>query len=150
MTGLKLLGAALLVLCAGHASAICKWKDAKGGTQYSDAPPPGIECMDTIRAQPPISSGTSPAAPKSYQEKDMEFRKRRVEKQEAEKKAEQEKANEDAKRKNCEAAQARVAGLSRGGRVARYDSNGQVYYLGDDDIARELDAARKQAEQLCK
>jgi len=149
-TGPKLLGAMLLMLCAGHASAICKWKDADGRTQYSDAPPPGGRCEGNIKVQPPISSGTAPAVPQSYQEKDMEFRKRRVEKQEAEKKVEQEKADAETKRKNCESAQNRVAGLARGGRIARYDANGQIYYLGDDDVARELADARKQAEQMCK
>ena len=147
----KLITAAMFLLFASHASAICKWKDANGRTQYSDAPPAGVQCEGTIKAQPPISSGAAkPATPQSYQEKDMEFRKRRLEKQEAEQKAEQEKQQVAAKQQNCEAAKNRVTGLTRGGRVARYDSNGQLYYLGDDDIARELAEARKQADQACK
>lgn len=151
MTISKFVTAAVFLLFASHASAICKWKDASGRTQYSDAPPPGVQCEGTIKAQPPISSGAAkPNTPQSYQEKDMEFRKRRLEKQEAEQKAEQEKQQEENKRLNCESAKNRVAGLSRGGRVARYDANGQIYYLGDDDIAKELAEARKQAEQACK
>lgn len=148
----RTLAAVALALVATHASAICKWKDANGRMQYSDAPPPGVQCEGTIKAQPPISTSTeAPAAgPKSYQEKEMEFRKRRVEKQEAEQKAEQEKQQQDAKRQNCEVAKNRVTGLSRGGRVSRYDANGQLYYLGDADIERELAEARKQAEQACK
>jgi len=151
MTVPKIAAAALLLLFAGHASAICKWKDADGRTHYTDAPPPGVKCEGTIKTQPPISTGTAtPAAPQSYQEKDMEFRKRRLEKQEAEQKAEQEKQQAEAKRQNCESAKSRVAGLSAGGRVGRYDAKGQIYYLGDDDIARELAEARKQADQACK
>jgi len=145
------IAAALLCLSASHAFAICKWKDASGRTQYSDAPPPGVQCEGTIKAPPPMNStGAKPAAPQSYQEKEMEFRKRRVEKQEAEKKAEQEKQAAEAKAQNCEAAKSRVAGLSRGGRVGRYDANGQLYYLSDEQIAKELADAQKQAEQICK
>jgi hypothetical protein len=146
----KLITASMFLLFASHAAAICKWKDADGRTQYADAPPPGIRCDGTINAPPPSAAGTARAAPPSYQEKEMEFRKRRVEKQEAEKKAGQEKDRADAKRENCEAAKNRVTGLSRGGRVSRYDANGQLYYLGDDDIARELAEAQKQADQACK
>ncbi len=80
----------------------------------------------------------------------MEFRKRRVEKQEADKKAQEEKQNADAKRLNCESARNRVAGLSTGGRVARFDANGQRYYLGDDELAKELADAKKQADEVCK
>lgn len=144
------IAAALLCLHASQAFAICKWKDANGRTQYSDAPPAGVQCEGTIKAPPPISSGPTAAAPKSYQEKEMEFRKRRVEKQEAEQKAEQEKQAVEAKKQNCEAAKSRVAGLSRGGRVGRYDANGQLFYLSDEQIARELADAQKQADQICK
>lgn len=149
----NILAAVLLMLFASHASAICKWKDANGRVQYADAPPPGVQCEGTIKAQPPIS-GAAPAntkaAPPSYQEKEMEFRKRRVEQEEAAKKAEKEKQQDDLKRQNCQAAKNQVMGLSRGGRVSRYDANGQLYYLSDNDIARELAEARKQEEQLCK
>lgn len=144
------IAAALLCLSASHAFAICKWKDANGRTQYSDAPPAGVQCEGTIKAPPPMNSGAAPAAPQSYQEKEMEFRKRRVEKQEAEKKADQEKQAADAKQQNCEAAKNRVLGLQRGGRVGRYDANGQIYYLSDEQIAKELSDAQKQADQICK
>jgi hypothetical protein len=144
------IAAALLCLSASHAFAICKWKDANGRTQYSDAPPAGVQCEGTIKAPPPMNSGGAPAAPQTYQEKEMEFRKRRVEKQEAEKKADQEKQAADAKQQNCEAAKNRVLGLQRGGRVGRYDANGQIYYLSDEQIAKELSDAQKQADQICK
>lgn len=145
------IAAALLCLSASHAFAICKWKDANGRTQYSDAPPAGVQCEGTIKAPPPVNSGNAKPAPaQSYQEKEMEFRKRRVEKQEAEQKAEKEKQAADARMQNCEAAKSRVMGLSRGGRVGRYDANGQLYYLSDEQIAKELADAQKQADQICK
>lgn len=148
---------AVLALSAGVASAeICRWKDANGRTQYSDSPPPGAKCEGTIRATPSTSAPAAPAGgeaavgPKSYQEKEMEFRKRRLDKQEAEKKAQQEKDQLAAKKAACDSARSRVAGLQRGGRVAKYDANGQIMFLEEADIAKELADAQRTADQSCR
>jgi hypothetical protein len=147
---------AVLALSAGVASAdICRWKDANGRTQYSDSPPPGAKCEGTVRA-PATAPAAAPAGagetatPKTYQEKEMEFRKRRLDKQEAEKKAQQEKEQVAAKKATCDSARSRVAGLQHGGRVAKYDANGQIIFLDEADIAREIADARRTAEQACR
>lgn len=132
---------------------ICRWKDASGRTQYSDTPPPGVKCIGTVRPLPSTAAPAGPgaaAAPKSYQEREMDFRKRRLDKLEAEQKAKQEKEQADAKKAVCENARARVMGLQRGGRVARYDSSGQINYLDDEAIARELADAQKLADEACR
>jgi hypothetical protein len=144
---------AVLALSAGVSSAeICRWKDANGRTQYSDNPPPGAKCEGTIRKSTaaPAGGGDAGAGPKSYQEKEMDFRKRRLDKQEAEKKAQQEKEQQAAKKATCDSARSRVAGLQHGGRVAKYDANGQIMFLDDADIARELADAQRTAEQACR
>lgn len=144
------LAASFAALPAG--AEICRWKDASGRTQYSDAPPPGVKCVGTVRPLPATGTpGTaSGAAPKSYQEREMDFRKRRLDKLEAEQKAKQEKEQAEAKKAFCENARARVTGLQRGGRVARYDSSGQITYLDDEAIARELADAQKLADEACR
>ena len=147
-------GLAAAALCiALPASAICKWKDENGRVQYSDNPPPGVRCDGTVSVPPPVSSG-SPAAARpqslSPQEQEMEFRKRRLEREEADKKAQKEREVSDAKRQNCEAARAQAAGLTSGGRVVRYDANGQRMFLSDEEIAAELARAQKQVDQYCK
>lgn len=133
---------------APQALAICKWTDANGRVQYANKPPQGVRCESTISAPPPVSSSAAPA-PRSIQEQEMEFRKRRLERGEAERKAERELEAGEAKRKACEEARARAAGLATGGRMARYDANGERRFLSDEEIAAELAAARKQAEALC-
>ena len=130
---------------------ICRWKDANGRTQYSDAPPPGVQCIGTVKpgGAPSGAAGTA-AAPKSIQEREMDFRKRRLDKLEAEQKAKQDKEQSDAKRAMCENARARVMGLQRGGRVARYDSSGQIQYLDEEAIAKEVADAQRMADEACK
>lgn len=148
---------AVLALSAGASSAeICRWKDANGRTQYSDIPPPGVKCEGRISRPPstpaasPAVGGDAAAGPKSYQEKEMEFRKRRLDQQEAQKKAQQEKEQLAAKKATCESARNRVAGLQFGGRVAKYDSKGEIMFLDEADIARELAEAQRTAEQACR
>ena len=145
---------AIIALSAGSASAeICRFKDANGRTQYSDNPPPGAKCESTIKAAPaaPAAGGDAAAAgPKSYQEREMEFRKRRLDKQDAEKKAQQDKDQQAAKKAICESARSRVMGLQRGGRVAKYDAAGQLMFLDDTEIARDLADAQRAADQACK
>lgn len=80
----------------------------------------------------------------------MDFRKRRLDKLEAEQKAKQDKEQADAKRAMCENARARVMGLQRGGRVARYDSSGQIQYLDEEAIAKEVADAQRMADEACK
>lgn len=141
------------VFAAPAGAEICRWKDAAGRTQYSDSPPPGVKCEGTVRKPPPAAAGAAgggAAAPQSYQEKEMEFRKRRQEKIDAELKAQQEKEKDSVKRTNCENAKARLAGLQRGGRITRYDASGQISYLSDEEIAKETADARKVVDQACK
>jgi hypothetical protein len=148
-----------LTITATAEAQICRWKDASGKVHYADSPPPGVQCEGTVKAPRPAAGAPAAAAPgpgaaaggpKSYQEKEMEFRKRRQEKQEAEQKAQQEKENAQQAKANCENARNRVAGLQRGGRVARYDASGQINYLGDEDIARELADAQRAVKDACK
>lgn len=141
------------LMTATPALAICKWKDANGRTQYADQPPPGVQCSGTIKAPPPSPApvaGDAPATPLNTQEKDMEFRKRRLDREEADKKAELDRAQADVRKQNCESSSNRLNGLQGGGRVVRYDANGQRFFLSDEEVEKEIADARKQTAQWCK
>lgn len=151
------LQAAIAVLALGTAlpaGAICKWKDAQGRVQYSDHPPAGVRCEGTVNVPPPAPSAPAGAAAapqaRTVQEQEMEFRKRRLEREEAEKRQLKEKEVADARQANCETARAQVAGLTTGGRVVRYDANGQRMFLSDEEIASELAKARRSVDQFCR
>ena len=67
-------------------ATLYKWQDDHGVTHYSETPPSDRKAKAiSLQPAPPISSGENPPATKSWQEKDIEFRKRRAERQEAEK-----------------------------------------------------------------
>lgn len=159
MTVFRLLVGTLVAfsVAAPASAAICRWKDQNGKTQYSDAPPPGVQCLGTVRAPKPATSaapapGTAgnSSAGKSTQELDMEFRKRRNDKLEAEKKAALEKEQAEMKRVACDNARTRLAGLQRGGRVAKYDASGQLVYLDEEQIAREMADVKRAEAEACK
>lgn len=158
----SLLAVGLALSCIGMTAqaAICRWKDASGRVQYADSPPPGVTCEGQIKTPkaappPPAPAGkeeakADPAGKKSYQELDVEFRKRRTDRQEAEKKAQQEREAAQQKKAACDSARSRVAGLQSGGRVAQYDATGQLNYLGEEDIKRELAEAQRAVSEACK
>jgi len=81
---------------------------------------------------------------------EMDFRKRRVEQEDARKK-EQEKLTEAKGREdNCRSSRAQLAGLEAGGRQARMDDKGERYYLDDAQTASEIEKARKSVQDWCK
>ncbi|MCU0870199.1 MAG: DUF4124 domain-containing protein [Burkholderiales bacterium] len=166
------LAAVLLAAATAADAQICRWKDASG-VHYGDKPPPGVKCDRSVAgataapsaaAPAPVDAGDADAAakdgepkppgskpaPKTAKDLDAEFRKRRLEKQEAEKRAAADRAQEALKRENCESSKARVNGLKNGGRVTRYTAAGEAYYLSDDQIAEELAAAQRNVDLSCK
>jgi hypothetical protein len=147
--------AVLLLTSFGAQAEICRWKDSQGRTQYSDSPPPGVTCIGQLKVPKPApspapASGDASKSAKSVQELDMEFKKRRQDKQEAERKAQQERDEATQKKSACDAARSRLAGLKAGGRIARYDASGQMVYLGDEDIKREAAEAERTVKDLCR
>ncbi|MBI1396023.1 MAG: DUF4124 domain-containing protein [Betaproteobacteria bacterium] len=147
-----LLFGALLCFTATATAGICRWKDASGQVHYSDTAPPGIQCEGTVHApaQPAPAASPDSGKRKSYQELDMEFRKRRLDKLEEEKKKEEQRERAEQMKAACDTARSRVAGLQAGGRVAKYDANGEIHYLDDNEIAKELAAAQQAVKDACK
>jgi hypothetical protein len=155
-----LLAVCGLLLATPAASQTYKWTDKDGKVHYSDQPPPPeakqsatVKTRKPAPATPPAADGAPPAsasAPKTYEEQDADFKKRRVEA--AEKQAADAKAAEEVamKKRNCEQAQAQVATLQNGGRLTRSTASGEREYLGDEEIARELERAKQLANAWCK
>jgi uncharacterized protein DUF4124 len=135
-----------------------KWTDAQGNVHYSDQPPPpDVKQPLTVKPRSPAAptaapgaAGTPAAAPKSVAEQNAEFNRRRVEAAEreaAEKKAAQEAAE---KKKNCDQAKAQLARIQKGGRITRYNENGETVYLNDAEIEQENVRAQQVADSWCK
>ena len=168
MSGFSINTALLAFVCAcvlalPALGELYKWTDAEGKVHYSDQPPPPNVKLPAAakprrQAAPtrapdaagtPDSAGTPAAAPKSVAEQDAEFNRRRVEaaeKEAAEKKVAAEAAE---KKKNCEQAKNRLAGLQSGARVSRYNEKGEIVYVDEAEIAQETARAKQVADSWC-
>jgi len=158
----------LLCMVAAPVSAdMYKWTDEDGKMHYSDQPPPNaITKSETIKAAkpqanaapPPASPGAPPGVagqpgavpPKSPNDQEMEFRKRRLQQAELEAKAQKDAQAAEEKKRNCQRATEQVQAYERGGRITRYGPNGEQLYLSDGEIQSELNNARKAADSWCK
>ncbi len=142
-------------LAAPAAFAQWKWKDASGGTQYGDSPPPGVQAT-RLRPLPGTASGTasgSPpaaAAPMSMAEQEQAFRRRQMEAQEAEKKQLAESQRAEQMRERCIQARGYLAGLENGGRVVRFNEAGERQYLDDAQVEEAKARARQAVAEACR
>ena len=146
--------AAMLVanVCAGQ---ILECVDAKGGKEYAQTCPPGTVKETKLMkggtgASSPSTGASSPAA-KSLAERNLEFRKRIMERQEAEAKAEKTAAEAKDAERNCNSARSQLRALQEGQRIARVDPNtGNRSYLPDEDRPAEIANAQKAVDGWCK
>jgi len=154
IAGVTLIFAFAAALAAPTAFAQWKWKDASGGTQYGDSPPPGVQAT-RLRplpgASPGTASGSPPAAaPMSMAEQEQAFRRRQMEAQEAEKKQLADAQRAEQMRERCIQARGYLAGLENGGRVVRFNEAGERQYLEDAQIDEAKARARQTVAEACR
>lgn len=138
---------------------VYKWKDAQGRTVISDTPQPGAG------KQAPVASGnaaanaasntdeaspSSNAAPKTWAEKDLEFRQRQQQNKENAEKAAKEKADADQRKENCQRAQSQLRVMESGQRISRMGADGERQYLDDQQRQQEVERARQSIQDSCK
>lgn len=157
---------------AGGAAAQWAWKEDNGRVVYSDRPPPAnirptqIIRQPNVAAPAPAPQAGSPgsatgegekqaaapaatAAPKSIAERDMEFRKRQLERADSERKAQEEQQKSAAKAADCERSRGYLRSLEDGMRISRTDASGNREILDDAQRAAEIERTRKMIQQLC-
>lgn len=146
---------ALLVMLSlpfAAAAEMYRWVDSQGKVHYSDSPPPaGAKSSKTIDTPPPAAppAGAS-AKPKSWQEKEMDFRQRQSAEAEAQAKKQKEEAQAKEKQQNCENARRNLATFESGARVATTNEKGERVIMDDAARASAMAEARKAVETWCK
>jgi len=147
--------AALLVASAAAAPAVhaqinkCLDKTGKVVAYGNDCPPGTRAASTGIRNAPSAPAASS--SEKSLAERDAEFRKRQIERQEAQSKEQKKLADEETRRQSCESARSYLKGLQSGVRMARTDPDtGERVYLDDAARAKETIAAQRAMEANCK
>jgi hypothetical protein len=138
---------AALAFSAAAAAQQYKWVDETGKVRYGDTPPPGVK---TIRLKaPPAAAAKDPASKDQALTPEAAFRQRQQERREREEKVAKERAAADAKRQNCEGAQANLRQLQSGQRIATMNAAGERAFLDDDQRARQTERAQKAVSESC-
>ena len=149
---IRIIGMVLLLLSGSAYGQLMKCVDKAGKVEYTNSGcPAGTKPVQTdIKSVP---SGTAPAAApeKSLAERDAEFRKRHVEKQESAAKDEKKVAEDQQRLRACNDARAYLKNLQAGNRLVKVDPNtGERSYLQDDGYASEMAAAQQSVDANCK
>ena len=142
--------AALLLLALNAYAGLNKWVDADGKVHYSDTPPPEVttETVPDFNGKGQADAPTG-STPKSYIERDAEWKKSRQEKADAAKKQAEKDKQTEAKKNNCAAARENARVLQDSPRVTTYDENGERVFLDDAARAQRLEQARKAISENC-
>lgn len=147
-----LMGFAAMLLAQAATGQVMECVDAKGNKTIAQFCPPGTVKENKLMKGGTGSSGSG-AAPsgKSLAERDAEFRKRGLERQESDAKAEKERADVKEAERNCENARAQLRQLQEGLRISRIDPNtGERSFLEDKDRPAEIDRAQKSIDSWCR
>lgn len=150
---------ALMVLSAGaYAAQINKCLDSSGKVVgYGDCPPGTRSETSTVKSAPapapaPSKGEAAPAAgPKTAAEKDADFRKRQMEKQEADAKDAKKAAAAEQNKQACEESRAYLTSLKSGNRIQKTDpKTGERIYLQDNEYAGEIARTEQKIKNWCR
>jgi hypothetical protein len=140
----------VLTLLPGLATAqINKCLDARGkAVAYATECPPGTRSEQTSIKNNP---GQAAPAAKSLAEREADFKKRQVEKQEADAKASKSGAEVAQRKQACADTQAYLKNLQEGQRIRTRDAKtGEQRYLADAEYAKEIANTQQTLSKNCK
>ncbi len=144
-----ILAITLSLLCASSgsfAAKVYKWTDSNGNIHYGERPPTTQAKEVELHNLHPSGSGTPATPPQDINKLLDTLSKERKEKAEKSAAAEKERKHRE---KNCNAAKRNAAGYQIGGRIYEIDENGERRFLGDSEIDKKLEEARKEVEKWC-
>jgi hypothetical protein len=126
-------------------------KEQATGIRSGSAPPSTPSDGEQAQKGKPEGQKDKPDAQKSLAERDAEFRKRRIEMQEAEAKNAKKTAEDEQRKRACDDARAYLKNLEARNRVVKFDpKTGERVYLEEAQYASETAAAQRSIEANCK
>lgn len=146
---------AAILLCAVSSLALSQmyqWVDEKGVTHFDDTPPPTsrkAKALD-IPTSPPSDAKTGAPAASSFEEKERQFRVRRLQRLETEEKQEiAARLTATAKAQRCAAAKHNLQILNTPGPVFVIDDNAQAVSVPTDARNELIKISNKAIELFC-
>lgn len=138
---------AVAAALAPFASAeLYKYIDANGKTVYTDQPPVTVDSKQ-VKVQQSSPVGTPE---KSAVEREKDLEKLRSKSREEAKKTEVAEKNAQINQERCNQATARYNSLAQGGRISKFNQQGDREMMGDDEIEAEKQKAQVQMQEACK
>jgi Domain of unknown function (DUF4124) len=142
-----------LFACSVAMADVYKWVDKDGKTQYSDQPPIGGDATKMKRKSidaPSIAApaSTSPARPApTAADQELEFRKRKAEKEETEKKQLTEAENAKKNKEYCNGLKGDLRSHTDGTPLFRHNEKGERVFL---DVKEHAKSKRDLEERIAK
>ena len=131
----------MLALLVPASAQVYKWVDEEGKTHYGERPPQRKTAKEVEQRLANPGAPPGKAAAPDWKEKELEFRGRRIEAEQAETKRRQQ---ETANRQACNQARDHVAQMKTARRMYRLNEKGERVYQS----AEEHQAAIAQLERL--
>jgi hypothetical protein len=130
------------------AAALYKWVDEKGVTHYSEQPPPDRKATRLELPSEPSAPGSG--SPENWKQREIEFRKRHIEKEQADEKQKAASERNDAMRKQvCLRARRQLDLLGAGRPLYHVNERGERVYMDDAERAAETKKWSREAEAAC-
>ena len=137
----------LWALSIPASAQVYKWVDEQGRTHYGERPPQNAKAQEVKQRLANPGPAAGKPAPSSWKEKDLEFRGRRIQAEQAESK---QKQQETAALQACNQARDTLAQTKTARRMYRLDENGQRVYQDEEQRQASIVLMERRVEQLCR
>lgn len=136
----------LWALVIPASAQVYKWVDEKGSTHYGEHPPQGAKAQEVEQHLANPGQAPGKADQPNWKEKNLEFRSRRIETEQAEGKRKQ---REDAQRQACNQARDQLAQMKLAHRLYRLDDKGERVFQSDDERGASIARQEQLVTQRC-
>jgi hypothetical protein len=136
----------LWALAVPAVAQVYKWVDEKGTTHYGERPPQGGKAQELEQRQADPRPAPGKAEQPNWKEKDLEFRRRRIESEQAEVKGKQQ---ETAQRLACNQARDQLVQMKRAHRLYRLDDKGERQFQSDEERNASIAHQEQLVAQRC-
>lgn len=137
----------LWALALPAAAQVYKWVDEKGVTHYGERAPPGKDPREIGQRLANPAPSREKAAEPDWKAKDLEFRGRRIDAEQAEAKQKQE---ETAKRQACARARDRLSLMKSVRSIYRLNEKGEREYRSEAENRDAIAQLERQISENCR
>ena len=137
----------MLALLVPASAQVYKWVDEEGKTHYGERPPQGKTAKEVEQRLANPGAPPRKAAAPDWKEKELEFRGRRIEAEQAQAKQEQQEA---ANRQACNQTRDRLAQMKSARRTYRLDGKGERVYQSEEENRAAIAQLERLLSERCR